>query len=97
MQVDEFKQAVKDRYLELYPSIVDYIEQFITVEFLDLHEDAFAQNFYFWSINMNIEGSTGEYTYYSSLDAAKTGWRNNSNQLKNWLLTRALWLKNEWS
>lgn len=98
VQVPEFQSLVEARYLELYDDIILFINNEINDQFLTENQVAFGQNFYFWSVNRNIEGMLGtQYSTYSSLTSAESGWVSESGSLKNWLLARANWLKSEWS
>ncbi len=98
MQVPEFQQAVQTRYIEIYDQILTFIDTNISETFITENQEAFSKNFYFWSVNRNIDGMVGtEYKTYGSILAAETGWASDVNILKQWLKTRATWLKNEWS
>src|SRR5690554_505978 len=100
MKVPAFRALVVKRFKELAPKIETFIHQMYADDFIYKHKETLGQNFYFWSINYNIEGmvAEGESTYlrYTSLDAATTGWVNETNKLKQWILDRINWLKNEW-
>ncbi len=97
MQVDEFQSEVSLRYQELYFRLKTFVSGRTDDTFITENTDAFGKNFYFWSENSNIEGLSGAYSNYSSLESAKTGWANEVNKLETWLLTRIEWLEEEWS
>ncbi len=100
MKIPAFRALVVERFKELAPKIETFIHQMYADDFIHKHKKTLGQNFYFWSVNYNIEGMVAEgesaYLRYTSLDAATTGWVNETNKLKQWILDRINWLKNEW-
>lgn len=100
MKVDDFRQAVKERWSILSPEIETFINDYLTDSFIAENKEAIGKNYYYWSIYANTEGLIAEeqsaYIIYSSLENATNGWVNQVEILKHWLLNRNDWLDNEW-
>ncbi len=101
LQVPAFKNEVRNRWQEISNDLTQFINQTITDDFIIEHKETLAKNYYFWSMNATIEGLVAEtdstYIHYASLSAAESGWETSVNELKSWLLSRILWLDDEWS
>lgn len=100
LQVDAFQARVKTRWQEISAQLNTYFLNELSDIFIDIHQEALAKNYYFWSENYNIEGmnaeSSSRYTRYSSIEDAQEGWSNQMVILRQWFIYRIDWLNTEW-
>jgi len=78
-----FKNAVRLRWAEIVPDVIEYVNHFLSDAFFENKKSTFARNFVKW------RGMTQS--------DAETYWYTSCINLRTWLLDRAAWLTEHWA
>ena len=90
MKINEFKELVFERWHQISSDIKNFINDFLSDEFILENKFSFGRNYKRWS---NL-GPDGLYGTYPTTDYAENKWSNDVIDLRNWLINRSVWFDN---